>query len=209
MRNCMLIQAAGLLMLLGCASPPADLPAQSELAPASLPSDNVGTVYHGWDEVGHGPVTTTVTGVAGDEVSFEMASGCEFARKDPILPVLSWDNCGSDPNWRSGKRLFTSSTGSLWPLRVGNHASYELSWTGNGGQTDRGTLDCDVTGTAHIVVRAGEFDTYKVVCIQRWAGVTRNRTTYWSPEVGTVKFTDVHSKKGLTDSWELVSVDDA
>lgn len=195
------------LALAACATPEKDAPASAQMQPAAMPTYSLGTVYHAWDMTTDKAVSAKVVAVEGDVVTFENSNGCRFAQKDPVLPVLSWENCGDNAAWRSGTRTYTAAQGSLWPLQVGNRASYETTWTTNDGKTDSGTLDCSVDGTAHIKVRAGEFDTYRVVCVQRWAGVSRRRVSYWTPDVGTVKFSDTHSKRGITDSWELVSVE--
>lgn len=197
------------LLAVACTPSINDPPASTQMAPAEQPKHAVGTIYHEWDLIDAKASAWRVVAVDGGTFTGETDTGCRFTNSDPVLPVLSWKNCGSDPAWRDGTRTYTALEGSLWPLRVGSRASYQMTWTGNGGETDRGTLDCTVDGTAHITVRAGEFDTYRVVCVQRWEGVTRDRITYWAPDVGAVKYSSTHSKRGTTESWELVSIDRA
>ena len=198
-----------LLLMTACNTAPNDPPASAQLPSVEQPTYTVGTTYHEWDLIDGKASAWRV--VAVDEAKFtgETDTGCRFTNTDPVLPVLSWENCGDNAAWRSGTRTYTAAQGSLWPLQVGNRASYEMTWTTNDGKTDRGTLDCTVDGTAHVKVRAGEFDTYRVVCMQRWNDVSRRRVSYWAPDVGTVKFTDTHSKRGTTESWELVGIDRA
>jgi hypothetical protein len=197
-----------LALLLGaCSNVPKDQPALAELAPAERPTYAAGTVYHQYDLLEGKETSWRVEAAEGEIVRGVDGEGCRFASADPILPAVSWENCGDDPNWRSGTRTYTSSQGSLWPLRVGNKASYVMSWTGNGGETDTGTLDCEVDGTARVATRAGEFDAFRVVCLQRWEGMSRTRITYWVPGFGPAKFTDTHSRRGTTRSTELLRVE--
>lgn len=199
---------SSLVLLLAACSPIAnDPPAATQLAPVAAPTYAVGTTYNVWDLIDDKAGSWKVVAVDGETFTAQTETGCRFTNRDPLLPVLSWENCGDDAGARSGTRTYTSSQGSLWPLQVGSEARYAMTWTTNDGKTDSGSLDCSVDGSAHITTRSGEHDAYRVVCIQSWNGVTRRRVTYWAPDLGPVKFTNTHSKKGTTDSWELVSID--
>lgn len=200
-----LVCALGLVA--GCSTAPSDTPARIELAAVEQPAFAAESLYHEYDVLAGEETSWRVVSVDGDLVRGLGGSGCAFSFRDAILPVLSWDNCDGSPGWTSGTRTYTSAEGSLWPLRVGNTARYELEWTGNGGETDTGSLDCEVDQTAHITTRAGEMDAYRIVCLQRWEGVSRTRVTYWVPGFGAAKVTDTHSKRGTTSNTELLRVE--
>ena len=66
-------------------------------------------------------------------------------------------------------------------MNVGTEWSFEQS--GDNWQTDR---DCKVEGTARIKVTNGEFDTFKIVCVDKW----RTRTSYYAPSVRRTVYTE-------------------
>lgn len=186
---------------------PKDKPAAATLQPVEMPSYEAGTVFHQHDLLSGEDSYWKVVDVQDGVVKAESRSGCRYSFRDPLLPTLTWDNCAGAPGWTSGRRSFNSAEGNLWPLRVGNKARYDVSWTGNGGQTDSGTLDCTVDETVHITLRTGETDAYRIVCLLRWSDVSRTRISYWAPGLGQVRFTDTHSRQGTTTSTELIRVE--
>ncbi len=190
-----------------CSAIPKDNPATGTLQPVDIPAYEVGTVFHQHDLLTGQDSFWRIVDVQDGLVHAESRSGCRYSFRDPLLPTLTWDDCSGAAGWTSGRRTFTAAEGSLWPLRVGNKARYEVSWTGNGGQTDSGTLDCSVDQAVRLTVRAGEMDAYRVVCLLRWSDVSRTRITYWAPELGQVRFTDTHSRQGTTTSTELIRVE--
>lgn len=197
--------APALGWLVACSAVPENPTARAELAPVELPSYTVGTVYKEHDLIAGKDGGWRVEAVDGDLVHAAGLRGCRFSFKDPLLPALSWEDCDG----ASGRRVYTSVEGSLWPLQVGRTATYRMSWTDSRGYDDSGTLTCSVDQTAFITTRAGELDTYRIVCRQDWADVHRTRVTWWSPELGQIKFTDTHNKNGLTRSTELLQVVEA
>lgn len=86
----------------------------------------------------------------------------------------------------------SAPTNLMWPLSVGKSARF--STQGSTVTKDTGYTseyeqrwECDVDGTEHIRVLAGEFDTYRVECKRystkgRW---WQNRTWYYAPALGT------------------------
>ena len=84
---------------------------------------------------------------------------------------------------------------SLWPLKIGNVASYTENgiWQRQGEPETsyRANWSCNVVGTERISVMAGKFDTWKIVC-KRYAGkkvssksrLREIKTWYYAPEVG-------------------------
>jgi len=92
--------------------------------------------------------------------------------------------------------LFIQSATTLWPLRVGNAASYSETgtWVSKGGaeSTYHTAWSCAVAGTERVSVMAGDFDTYQIVC-KRYS-ISRKKkdrirlrevkTWNYAPEVG-------------------------
>ena len=97
--------------------------------------------------------------------------------------------------FESRKDLWFKKKTTLWPLRIGNEATYtEISTQRRQGKTEttaRYNWACEVAGTERISVMAGEFDTWKIVC-KRYPGkdvstkskVREITTWYYAPVVG-------------------------
>ncbi len=84
---------------------------------------------------------------------------------------------------------------SLWPLQIGNEASYIETgvWRRKGEpeNTYQANWACEVVGTERVSVMAGEFDTWKIECKRyaagRVSGKSRLReikTWHYAPEIG-------------------------
>ena len=95
----------------------------------------------------------------------------------------------------SRKDLWVKHKLSLWPLQIGNEASYTESgvWQRQGEPENsyRANWLCEVTGKERVSVMAGEFDTWKIVCrryaAKRFSAKSRIReikTWYYAPTVG-------------------------
>ncbi|GGF29293.1 hypothetical protein GCM10011611_39170 [Aliidongia dinghuensis] len=112
----------------------------------------------------------------------------------------------------------TSSAGvkealeKLWPLKVGNKASADVS--AQGARSTHGTYSCEVLGRESVTVHAGKFDAFKVKCAAEFPQerYQDERVYWWSPEVKySVKF-DYQLIQGSAfgttplKSWELVSI---
>lgn len=95
-------------------------------------------------------------------------------------------------------------TTQLWPLTVGKSARFTTQGTSVSKDTQTTNTyvqkwSCEIAGTAHIRVLAGEFDTYQIDC-KRFSSSGRwwqNRTWYYAPELGTyVLRRDFHKTNG-------------
>lgn len=93
------------------------------------------------------------------------------------------------------ENLFIRRSESIWPLKIGNKASYTEYGTwidkrDNSKHTYRTHWSCEVVGTERIVVLAGEFDTWKIVCSRYNASRSARsrpreiKTWYYAPEIG-------------------------
>ena len=93
------------------------------------------------------------------------------------------------------KDLWVKYKTSLWPLQIGNVASYTETgvWQRQGEPENeyRANWACKVAGKERVSVMAGEFDTWKIVC-KRFAGkrlsaksrLREIKTWYYAPDVG-------------------------
>ena len=93
------------------------------------------------------------------------------------------------------KDLWVKHKLSLWPLKIGNEASYaEIGvWQRQDEPENsyRANWSCEVVAKERVSVMAGEFDTWKIVC-KRYAGkrlsaksrIREIKTWHYAPEVG-------------------------
>jgi hypothetical protein len=105
------------------------------------------------------------------------------------------------------KDIWIKKKTSLWPLQVGNVASYaetsSLRLKDESEKTSRYNWACEVAGTERVSVMAGEFDTWKIVC-KRYSGkkvsskssVIEIKTWYYAPEIGHYVLTTRQSFSG-------------
>ncbi len=118
--------------------------------------------------------------VAGDDAieSYERSDGCSWTRTSRgFAPATVWSNCPS-----SGKSTVTVTSDSLWPLDIGNKITYQMK--GNSSLIARAwssKRSCEVVGAVKVKIVSGTYDTFKVICKERWG----TRTWWLSPEVGT------------------------
>jgi hypothetical protein len=93
------------------------------------------------------------------------------------------------------KDLWIRQKTSLWPLQIGNVASYSETGVrqrkGEPENTYRANWTCEVVGTERVSVMAGEFDTWKTECKRYAAGrvsaksrLREIKTWYYAPEIG-------------------------
>jgi len=163
--------------------------ALEELGPVEIiePLDGPGFRAVGWqwhyiDQNGDAGRMTKIassTDNAGNELaSYERSDGCQWTR--PVrgfAPALQWSNCPS-----TGKAGVTFTEGNIWPLRIGNTFTYKVRGSSNLLARAWGTRrQCNVTSAVRIKIVSGEYDTYKVVCKERFG----TRTWWLSPAVGT------------------------
>lgn len=121
---------------------------------------------------------STIIAVDGDTYSAEDSLGCKWASLvHGFAPSSSWENCSGS----TGTQTITKVKGSPWPLKAKTKFKYyfrgknakEESWTGQ--------RTCKVKGQVRVKVPAGEYDTFKLVCKDKW-----NSRTWWiSPELGS------------------------
>lgn len=166
-----------------------------DMAPASLPSFNVGDKYY-YSNGGREQVVS----LDGEVVNLinkrkrKLANFRNFALPQPYIE-------GSTKEYF---KKTNAPTNALWPLSVGQETRFSTdgtSVTKASGISSEYVQKwrCEVAGTEHIRVLAGEFDTYRVECKRysksgRW---WQNRTWYYAPVLGTyVLRRDFYKKSG-------------
>lgn len=103
----------------------------------------------------------TWTVIAVNDEHYEMRSdrGEQNVQAMPFMAALSWMSAGE-----SGNSEIAGDPRSLFPLRVGK----EVEWTREGvnnGESFSSNVRCTVADEVRVAVPAGEFDTFKVVCV--------------------------------------------
>ncbi len=170
------VTMAVLLLSMAAYAEPEIVQSGIAVAPASEPQRKAGDVVKALKN--GEPWHMTLVNADGKSYSWKASDGCEWTA--PAIyraPSTSWENCEG----RSGTATVRHESGSPWPMSVGTEWSFEHS--GDSWQTDR---DCEVEGTARVKVTHGEFDTFKIVCTDKW----RTRTSYYAPSVGRSVYTE-------------------
>jgi len=134
---------------------------------------------------------------------WEVSDGCygTALASDRFAPTLSWNKCGDNPRWNTGTATIKSKTGELWPLKVGNKVSYALSAKSYRGQTNDNVRDCEVVGVVSVIAVGKPYDTFKVICNDRF----NRRTYYYAPSVENVVLEESYQKsRNVTEVTEFV-----
>ena len=121
-----------------------------------------------------------VIAVKGRKVHWNSDSGdLQITDVNPLLPVLAWNS----PVHGEGRRLISGQKGELFPIKVGNKASFQTTVS-----TDRPPYgwefdwNCDVV--ARVAVRGPKnkkYDTFQVNCVRQKGD---DLTFFYAPAVG-------------------------
>ncbi len=148
------------------------------LAPMPGPDQRkVGWEWHYLDSEGNNGLMRK-TGDTASSASYWRSDGCTWTRKKTgFAPAISWSNCPS-----SGQSTSSFNGDPIWPLKLGSRFRY----VGTGSSTlskrqRKFNRKCRVKKRVKLKTVAGEFDTFKVVCKDRWI----TRTWWMSPLIGT------------------------
>lgn len=134
----------------------------------------------------------------GNGIRVRETDGCVWTRShDWFAPSDSFARCGTSKNWHTAEARVRRE-GSLFPLRVGNTATYEreaVSW--NGKRSTRRTR-CVVKDTVE-VLRPGQGATpaYVVACDDGRV----QRTTWYAPRKGPVAYHEIDGENRVRDAW--------
>lgn len=178
-------------------------PAKMEMAPAEYRGYTVGSQLT-LREKGKDDVTYTVISVNNGKTTLQGTDGCKSTfLSGTFNQFTSWKNCRGG----TGRQSF-SGLNSLFPLQVGNKDSVNIDGTNSKGNTWSTRMTCEVMGTANVTVPAGTFDTYHVVCKDKW----NRRDYHYAPELGTTVISARHpigSSKSKPYRTELVKYERA
>ena len=122
------------------------------------------------------------------------SDGCTWTRSRGFYaPSTEWTNCKS----RDGKATVELKW-PVFPFHVGKTWAYNVDagrW--------RTSRECKVVDTASVRIVSGEYDTFKIVCNDKW----NTRTRYYAPKLGgTVYYERHHRKKGQRTKYELIKI---
>lgn len=138
--------------------------ASAEMPPVSSWRANIGDVLE-YQNIKGNNFTSEYTSVTDNRVTGKTSGGCEFVFfKDNAAPGPEWKNCSGS----SGTQTSKLKSGGLFPLAVGNRESWEYSGTNTKGNSWSSVRNCEVADTASVTVPAGTFDTYHVICEDKW-----------------------------------------
>ncbi len=164
------------------------------------PTYNVGYKWH-YIEDGKKEGVWVVTATGNGTISWR-GGDCTWTVPDRgFAPSRKWDHCGNP----SGTQKARFKGGNIWPLRVGNKFSYSFKGrrTRGGGKSWSGVRECKVKKQVRIETVSGEYDTYKVVCEDRW-----NTHTWWlSPELKAVVRYRRERLNKPDHTWEMTKIE--
>ena len=181
------------------------MPAKAELPPGDRRNYAVGEKYV-WKGLNGREEAREVIGVDGSVVELQVSTGC-YAKVDldGFPPVTKWSNCWGN----TGSQKIGQRTGNIFPLAVGNTESWKFNGKNNKGESWSGVRTCKVAGTVNVAVPAGNFDTYHVICREKWS----RRDYYFSPELEDIVIQAQApaggAKKGRRAHFELVRIEPA
>ena len=136
----------------------------------------IGWQWHYVDQKGK-PGHMRKIGGTDASANYIRTDGCEWTR--PVrgfAPAFLWANCPS-----TGKSNVEFIGGNIWPLSTGNKFTYQVKGTSSlfGSWTSKRA--CEVKYMVRIKIVSGQYDTFKVVCEERWG----TRSWWLAPEIGT------------------------
>ena len=194
------------LGLAACAAgepPAAVVPVAAPLAAVELTRPPIGRkIVERWHD-GHDEVWTLVA--ANDEsATWRLEEGGDSQYIIPFSTHLRWSGTNV------GHSTIEGDPKALFPLRVGQEASWNRTGVNNGNAFSQ-RIRCKVDGEERVTVAAGAFDTYRVVCTggSDPARPSNTSTYHFAPEVNQV----VKMQRRTADrrnewGWEVVSIED-
>lgn len=173
------------LVLVGCqspgASPPGAGPPSTVMAPAELPTVAVGSVRHFLID-GETEVSTELVASDGDYESWARSDGVYWKSVNVFSPPIEF----TIPDDEGQVTIVAGDMNELFPLQVGKSVTVSYEGRSKAGPNGwSGRQRCTVEAQESLIVPAGTFDAYKVVCLQggNLAQPRRILTYYYAPEV--------------------------
>ncbi|MCF6323979.1 MAG: hypothetical protein L3J89_06630 [Gammaproteobacteria bacterium] len=124
----------------------------------------------------------------GDMITISSRKGQQYVRhRNFLLPVIQWQLAG-----KSGHRTIHGNADDLWPLSIGNSASFRVLTRiyddVKQHEIRRVALwRCHVAAQENIHVSAGKFSSYRIICdhfSKHSMRILRRHTWHYSPAVG-------------------------
>ncbi len=202
----------GIALLTGCAttSTVQENPSSVELEPMEKPALTSSRI-HQLDKKNGEERFYEILNINADGTHTGRASnGCSWeGLEDPISPPASWWDCNKNPDWFKGENRNLTKKGEIWPLKVGNVASFRFVQANAHGQAQgKRTRKCDVMSQVNIDVAIGNVDAYKVRCVQKHGDWSRTQYWYFSPEFSAaVKYVNRTSGNGLEADHEVIRIE--
>ncbi len=161
---------------------------------------SVGMSYQLSKVGGDGTVITWKVESIKDNIATLSNSNCEIdaALDKPFAPDLAWRNC----SWGSGSHTITASKGQALPLKVGSKFQYSFKGKNDTGGAWESTRKCKVKKKYEVSVPMGDFDTFMLVCKDKW----RTRTWWVSPEQQFWIAVKNAKNSGGSKTYEVLSV---
>lgn len=172
-------------------------PSTQELEPAAKVSHPVGTTVV-VEDMGE-QITWQKTASTDQGGVWEGSNGCTYTKtnNNTFAPSVKFEGCSGS----TGTQTIQSKSGALFPLEVGNTASWSITGKG-GGNTWETTNRCEVVETVNLNVPAGNYNAFRVVCRDSW----NTRTYFYAPDVSTnVAFVRMHKNRGKEADSKLVT----
>ena len=190
----------GILCMLGTSESLAakEKKVSKELSPMANPERMVG--YRSYSIIdGKKWITYTLKARGAGMESWVGGDGCSWTKTGRFAPSSAWKNCGGRP----GTQQVKFKGGDIWPLKVGNKFQYTYTGRNDQGDAWSGSRTCKVKKQVRIKTVSGEYDTYKVVCTDKW-----NVRTWWMSPVlkASVRFKR-ERKKGATTVYETTKIE--
>ncbi len=125
--------------------------------------------------------------ILGDRVTWAARSGRTYVRDvNPIVPILAWSYRGQE-----GSRRITGDADRIWPLSAGRSVQFRaVNETRDRDNRMRRSVHlwtCSVRAMESVLVPAGRFDAYPIVCDRYSASsmrVIERLTWHYAPDVG-------------------------
>lgn len=153
----------------------------------------------------------TVAAVEDGRIQWQSNSGDRFeTTSNFLIPPLSWHTQST-----SGARVVNVAPEELWPFRPGAQTEFTTTTTvrhdtrPDNLTQSRETWTCRVEESARVTVRAGTFDTHKVVCdgTSDQAGADSRHVWHYAPEIGHyVLYEEMDGSRRLLGRDELMAI---
>ena len=211
-RNSILAVSA-LVALSGCATTTtvSENPTSMKLEPMEKPEIVAGTRIQQLDKISGEERYYEIIKINEDGTHIGVnQDGCQWSNfGDHVSPATSWGNCGGTGEWTSGENRDMKVSGNIWPLTVGNKASYSYTQVNAYGDVKKKTSrKCKVDSQVNIETALGSMDTFKIICARRSGDWSQTRVYYFSPDYGhSVKYVQSSSSDGIERDTELLRVD--